>query len=163
MSKYLHKSPLSHICTNHSLRYIHSVNIWGAPRTLNWQSWFGAMPPVNFTTEAWFGAFSQLDLGVADWIFSAGLHSLATETLVERRTMKIMLILTASLFCSVYLCSAHVCMLSPPQRGSMNGINNVGKKLQTLTRFCRGVLGQFRAERESWALGYTAHKIMLGC
>ena len=27
MSKYLHKSPLSHICTNH-----------GAPRTLMWQS-----------------------------------------------------------------------------------------------------------------------------
>ena len=27
MSKYLHKSPLSHICTNHSLRHIHSVYI----------------------------------------------------------------------------------------------------------------------------------------
>ena len=52
MSKYLHKSPLSHICTNHSLRYIHSVNIWW--RTSNSHlaiTWFGAMPPAELSTD----------------------------------------------------------------------------------------------------------------
>ena len=47
MSKYLHKSPLSHICTNHSLRYIHSVNIWLCTSNSDLAiTWFGAMPPI---------------------------------------------------------------------------------------------------------------------
>ena len=48
MSKYMHKSPLSHICTNHSFCYIHSVTIWR--RTSNSDlaiTWFGAMPPAR--------------------------------------------------------------------------------------------------------------------
>ena len=53
MSKYLHKSPLSHICTNHSLRYIHSVNISRCTSNSDLAiTSFGAMPPymtVNVT------------------------------------------------------------------------------------------------------------------
>ena len=46
MSKYLHKSPLSHICTNHSLRYIHSVNISRCTSNSDLAiTSFGAMPP----------------------------------------------------------------------------------------------------------------------
>ena len=46
MSKYLHKSPLSHICTNHSLRYIHSVTISRCTSNSDLAiTWFGAMPP----------------------------------------------------------------------------------------------------------------------
>ena len=46
MSKYLHKSPLSNICTNHSLRYIHSVNISRCTSNSDLAiTSFGAMPP----------------------------------------------------------------------------------------------------------------------
>ena len=48
MSKYLHKSPLSHICTNHSLCYIHSVNIWWCTSNSDLAiTSFGAMPPES--------------------------------------------------------------------------------------------------------------------
>ena len=52
MSKYLHKSPLSHICTNHSLRHIHSVNIWRCTSNSDLAiTSFGAMPPgINTVT-----------------------------------------------------------------------------------------------------------------
>ena len=44
---YLHKSPLSHICTNHSLRYIHSVTISRCTSNSDLAiSSFGAMPPI---------------------------------------------------------------------------------------------------------------------
>ena len=48
MSKYLHKWPLSHICSNHSLRYIHSVKIWRCTSNSDLAiTWFGAMPPIK--------------------------------------------------------------------------------------------------------------------
>ena len=55
MSKYLHKSPLSHICTNHSLRHIHSVNIWRCTSNSDLAiTWFGAMPPWDTRFTHWF-------------------------------------------------------------------------------------------------------------
>ena len=58
LSKYLHKSPLSHICTNHSLRYIHSVNIWRCTSNSDLAiTWFGAMPPDNTSLHPVCGYF----------------------------------------------------------------------------------------------------------
>ena len=61
MSKYLHKSPLSHICTNHSLRYIHSVNISRCTSNSDLAiTSFGAMPPKSGSGRrggnSWSGA-----------------------------------------------------------------------------------------------------------
>ena len=56
MSKYLHKSPLSHICTNHSLLYIHSVYIWLCASNSGLAiTWFGAMSPGrNMSADTMF-------------------------------------------------------------------------------------------------------------
>ena len=67
MSKYLHKSPLSHICTNNSLRYIHSVNIWRCTSNSDLAiTSFGSMPP-RLVSLTWLAIGLRL-IFVNEWL-----------------------------------------------------------------------------------------------
>ena len=65
MSKYQHKWPLSHICTNHSLRYIHSVTIWRCTSNSDLEiTWFGAVPPRPIRRTRMFNARWDRSVGL---------------------------------------------------------------------------------------------------
>ena len=63
MSKYHHKSPLSHICTNHSICYKGTLR---APRTLTWQSLDLVQCHLIARTETSCRNFRSYSLRLAD-------------------------------------------------------------------------------------------------